>query len=87
MQQNTAQIDRPMLRIGSIAFLAGVVIVIVSTLLHPSIQDPSNQPLVFIEYANSDSWISVHVEQFIGGIVVFAGGICSPILLAFAVRI
>jgi hypothetical protein len=74
MQQNMAQIDRPVLRMGSIAFLAGVVIIIVSTLLHPSRQDPSNQALVFIEYANSDSWIAVHIGQFAGGIVVFAGG-------------
>jgi hypothetical protein len=87
MQQNMAQIDRPVLRMGSIAFLAGVVIIIVSTLLHPSRQDPSNQALVFIEYANSDSWITVHIGQFAGGIVVFAGGICSSISLAFAIRI
>lgn len=47
MAQNHPQFQRPLLRIGSIAFLAGVVIVIVSTALHPSKEDPSNHPLVF----------------------------------------
>jgi hypothetical protein len=63
-----------LLRIGSIAFLAGVIIVIVSTTIHPSTEDPSNHPIVFAEYANDDSWIAVHIGQFAGGIMVFAGG-------------
>jgi hypothetical protein len=63
-----------LLRIGSIAFLAGIVISIVSTAIHPSREDPSNHPLVFAEYAGDDSWIAVHIGQFAGGIMVFAGG-------------
>jgi hypothetical protein len=66
---------------GSIAFLAGIVIVIVSTEFHPSREDPTNHPLVFMEYANSDPWIAVHIGQFAGGIVVFAGGFGSLYLL------
>ncbi|MGA9168188.1 MAG: hypothetical protein WB053_12485 [Nitrososphaeraceae archaeon] len=69
-----SQSQRPLLRIGSIAFLAGVIIVIVSTTIHPSTEDPSNHPIVFAEYANDDSWIAVHIGQFAGGIMVFAGG-------------
>jgi hypothetical protein len=74
MQQNILQINRSSLRISSIAFIAGVVIVIVSTMLHPSREDPANHPLVFMEYANSNSWIAVHIGQFVGGIMVFGGG-------------
>ena len=74
MAQNPPQFKRPLLRIGSIAFLAGVIIVIVSTTIHPSTEDPSNHPIVFAEYANDDSWIAVHIGQFAGGIMVFAGG-------------
>ena len=74
MHQTIPQFDRPFLRMGSIAFLAGVAIVIVSTVLHPSREDPANHPLVFTQYANSDRWIAVHIGQFAGGIVVFAGG-------------
>ena len=61
MQQNILQFNRPLLRIGSIAFIVGVVIVVVSTMLHPSREDPANHPLVFMEYANSNSWIAVHI--------------------------
>jgi hypothetical protein len=63
-----------MLRIGSIAFIAGIIIAIVSTAIHPSKEDPSNHPLVFTEYARDDSWIAIHIGQFAGGIMVFAGG-------------
>ena len=74
MAQNPPQIKRPLFRIGSIAFLAGVIIVVVSTAIHPSKEDPANHLRVFAEYANSDSWIAVHIGQLAGGIMVFAGG-------------
>jgi hypothetical protein len=74
MAQNLPQFKRPLLRIGSIAFLAGVIIVVVSTAIHPSKEDPANHLRVFAEYANSDSWIAVHIGQLAGGIMVFAGG-------------
>src|ERR671915_141723 len=74
MTQTQPQFQRPLLRIGSILFIAGMVIAIVSTLIHPSREDPSNHPLVLAEYASDDSWIAVHIGQFAGGIMVFAGG-------------
>jgi hypothetical protein len=39
MNQTQSQFQRPLLRVGSIAFLAGVIIVIVSTAIHPSRED------------------------------------------------
>ena len=36
MAQNPPQFKRPLLRIGSNAFLAGAIIAIVSTAFHPS---------------------------------------------------
>jgi hypothetical protein len=63
-----------LLRIGSIAFLTGVIIAIVSTAIHPSKENSSNHPLVFAEYASDDSWIAVHIGQFAGVMMVFAGG-------------
>lgn len=74
MEQNIVQINRSSLRIGSTAFIVGVLIVIVSTMLHPSKEDPANHPLVFMEYANSNSWVAIHIGQFVGGIMVFGGG-------------
>jgi|SRR5215207_2683053 len=81
MPQTAFQSERPLLQMGSIAFLAGVVIVIVSTWFHPSREDPANHPLVFAEYANSNSWVAVHIGQFAGGIVVFVGGFGALYLL------
>ena len=74
MAQNPPQFKRPLLRIGSIAFLAGAIISIVSTILHASTEDPDNHLLVFTTYASDDSWIAIHIGQFAGVIMVFAGG-------------
>jgi Domain of unknown function (DUF4386) len=74
MAQNTPQFQRPLFQIGSIAFLAGMIITVVSTAIHPSTEDPANHPLVFTKYASNDSWIAVHIGQFAGVIMVFAGG-------------
>src|SRR6188472_184377 len=74
MSQTTPQFELPLFRMGSIAFLAGLVIFVVSTEFHASREDPNNHPRVFAEYANSNPWISAHIGQFVGGIVVFAGG-------------
>jgi hypothetical protein len=84
MQQNILRFNRPLLRTGSIAFIAGVVVVVVSTMLHPSREDPANHPLVFMEYANSNSWVAIHIGQFVGGIMVFAAGF--GVLHSFLVR-
>src|SRR5215207_3633021 len=74
MQTNTPDLERPMLRMGSVAFLAGIVIFVVSTMLHPSREDPTNHPLVFTEYAEDELWIASHIGQFAGGMFAFAGG-------------
>jgi hypothetical protein len=81
MAQTPPQFERPLLQIGSIVFLASLVIVIVSTGFHPSREDPANHPLVFTVYANSNPWISVHIGQFAGGMIVFVGGFGALYLL------
>src|SRR5919206_5108862 len=68
------QFERHLRRIGAIAFLIGLAIFIISTELHASREDPTNHLRVFAEYANSPPWIAAHIGQFVGGIVVFAGG-------------
>ena len=74
---NTPYFERPILRMGSIAFLAGMVIFLVSTFLHPGREDPTNHPLVFAEYAEDELWIASHMGQFAGGMLAFAGGFVS----------
>jgi hypothetical protein len=74
MQSNTPEFERPMLRMGSVAFLAGLIIIVVSTLFHASSEDLTNHPVVFAVYADSDPWIAAHIGQFAGVMLVFAGG-------------
>jgi hypothetical protein len=74
MQPNTPDIERTMLRMGSVAFIAGIVITIVSTMFHASSEDLTNHPIVFAVYAESDLWIAAHIGQFAGVMLVFAGG-------------
>jgi hypothetical protein len=75
MQTNSAELERPMLRMGSVAFLAGIVIFMVSTIgFHAGTRDPMDNPAVFAVYAQSDLWIAAHIGQFAGVMLVFAGG-------------
>jgi hypothetical protein len=41
---------------------------------HTSREDPTNNLHVFAEYANSPPWIAAHIGQFVGEIIIFAGG-------------
>jgi len=74
MHETTFQSERLLLRIGSITLLTGLAIFTISTAFHASREDPTNHLRVFAEYANSPPWIAAHIGQFVGGIVVFAGG-------------
>ncbi|HET6588730.1 MAG TPA: hypothetical protein VFG45_01045 [Candidatus Nitrosocosmicus sp.] len=73
MTQNIYQFQRSLLRIGSISLILGAIIAIISTISHASTEDPSNFVQVFTTYASDDSWIAVHIGQFTGVIMVFAG--------------
>lgn len=75
MQTNTPDLERPMLRMGSVAFLAGLVIAVVSTTgFHPTGEDLMDNPVIFAVYAEDDLWIASHIGQFVGIMLIFAGG-------------
>ena len=75
MVASTAELERPMLRMGSVAFLAGIVIFMASTIgFHAGTRDPMDNPAVFAAYAQSDPWIAAHIGQFAGLMLVYAGG-------------
>jgi hypothetical protein len=59
---------------GTVAFILGVVIFLVSTIFHASREDPTNHLRVFAEYAQSNIWIAAHIGQLAGGLLVFVGG-------------
>ena len=64
--------ERPLFRMGTVAFILGIVIFLVSTIFHPSREDPTNHLRVFA--AQSNIWIAAHIGQLAGGLLVFAGG-------------
>src|SRR3712207_3263677 len=75
MVASTAELERPMFRMGSVAFLAGIVIFMVSTIgFHAGSRDPMDNPAVFGVYAQSDPWIAAHIGQFAGILLIYAGG-------------
>jgi hypothetical protein len=74
MHETTFQSKRPLLRIGSITFLTGLAIFIISSAFHAGREDPTNHLRVFAEYSNSPPWIAAHIGQFVGDILIFAGG-------------
>ena len=77
MVASTAELDRPMLRMGSLAFFAGLAIAIVSTFgFHPTGtgEELMNNPFIFGVYAEDHLWIASHIGQFAGILLIFAGG-------------
>jgi len=60
-------------KIGALALPLGVILLIASTLLHPSREDPMDNPAVFREYAEHEAWIAVHFGQWFAGLLFFAG--------------
>jgi hypothetical protein len=77
MVASTAELERPMLRMGSIAFFAGLAIAIVSTFMfHPTGtgEELMNNPFIFGVYAEDPFWIASHIGQFAGILLIYAGG-------------
>jgi Domain of unknown function (DUF4386) len=79
--------ERAMLRIGAVAFVIGLITAVVSEALHPSREDPNNNPLVFAEYAQDGDWITVHLGQLAGALLLIGGlvALCNSVGLGPAV--
>ena len=60
-------------RIGAVAFPLGVILLVVATAIHPSREHPMDNPAVFMEYAQSESWIAVHLAQWVAALLIIAG--------------
>jgi hypothetical protein len=60
-------------RIGAMALPLGVILLVVSTAIHPSREDAMDNPAVFMEYAQSDSWIAVHLAQWFAALLIIGG--------------
>jgi hypothetical protein len=74
--------ERAILRIGAVSLAAGLVTAVVFEMLHPSREDPNNNPLVFAEYAADGDWISVHLGQLAGALLLIGGLVALCVSLA-----
>jgi uncharacterized membrane protein len=68
-----ARVEPMTSRIGAVALLLAVIVLVISTELHPAHENPMDNPAVFREYAQSDLWIAVHLGQFLGFLLVIGG--------------
>jgi hypothetical protein len=62
--------DAPLLRLGAVLGVLGVVLQVVMDRLHPHHVDPNHSAKVFHEYARSHSWTIVHLGQFVGTFLI-----------------
>jgi hypothetical protein len=60
-------------RLGAAALPLGIIVLVVSEVLHPSREDPMDNPAVFAEYARSDIWTAVHLAQWFGFLLLLGG--------------
>jgi hypothetical protein len=61
-------------RIGAIALPLGIILYVVATaVFHPNREAPMDNPVVFTEYAQSDSWVAVHLAQWFATLLLVGG--------------
>jgi hypothetical protein len=60
-------------RLGAVALPLGVILLVVATAIHPSREEPMDNPAIFTEYAQSDSWIAVHFGQWFAILLIIGG--------------
>jgi hypothetical protein len=61
------------IRLGAVALLAGVILPIAVTAVHPHREDVMDNPVVFTEYAQSSDWIAIHFAQWFAALLLFGG--------------
>jgi hypothetical protein len=60
-------------RIGAAMLPLGVVVLVVTEVLHPSREDPMDNHAVFMEYAHSPIWTAVHLGEYFGFLLLLGG--------------
>ena len=61
-------------RIGAIALPLGIILfVVVTAVFHPNREAPMDNPAIFTEYAQSDSWVAVHLAQWFAALLIIGG--------------
>jgi hypothetical protein len=65
--------DEHLSRVGGIAAILGVVVLVAATMLHPMNAHPGNAPAAFAEYALDKYWVATHLGQLLGVVLIAAG--------------
>src|SRR5919202_27414 len=61
-------------RLGAMALPLGVILfVVVTAIFHPHREATMDNPAVFMEYAESDSWIVIHFAQWFAALLLIGG--------------
>ena len=61
------------LKLGSVCAIAGAIVLMAGTALHPLGADPGDAAAAFAEYAVDEYWVASHLGQFLGVALMFAG--------------
>ena len=65
--------DAITIRLGAVALPLGIILPLIATAIHPHREDVMDNPVVFMEYAQSTSWIAVHFAQWLAALLLFVG--------------
>ena len=65
--------DEHLSRVGGIAAILGVIVLVMATMLHPLSAHPGDAPAAFAEYALDRYWVATHLGQLLGVVFVAAG--------------
>jgi hypothetical protein len=65
--------DAHLSRLGGVAAILGVVVLVAATMLHPLNAHPADAPAAFAEYALDRYWVATHLGQLLGVVLIAAG--------------
>jgi hypothetical protein len=60
-------------RIGALALALAIPVLVVAEYFHPSKEDPMDNHAVFMEYAHSHIWTTVHLGEYFGFLLLLGG--------------
>ncbi len=59
-------------KVGAVSAIAGAIILLVGTSLHPMEEDPNDPVAAFTEYADDSLWVGSHLTQLLGIVLIVA---------------
>lgn len=67
------QPDDHISRIGGVAAILGVIVLVVATMMHPMDAHPGNAAAAFAEYFLNRYWVATHLGQLLGVLLIATG--------------